>query len=180
MGVWLFIFHFTDQRIRMLLPSAAKSSASESPSRFLSLIEQKLDNETGEVHYHGHGQQCQNHAANNILDPCVRFLDHELLTRIIQAARCLKNIFNEDELRAAIDHLLSNRSACREIDKHADFFKRVREGIASQAAVGRGVSLEEAKKQMGYTDVHFYFATYSARFLPDSCQIPALTRESPV
>jgi len=152
MGVWRFIFHFTDQRIRMLLPSAAKSSASESPSRFLPLIEQKLDNETGEVHYHGHGQQCQNHAANNILDPCVRFLDHELLTRIIQGARCLKNIFIEDELMAAIDHLFSNRPSCREIDKHTDFFKRAKEGIASQAAAGRGVSLEEATKQMGYTE----------------------------
>jgi hypothetical protein len=150
--VWRFIFKFVDVRIRILLPAAAKVSMPESPSRFLPLVEQKVDKNTGEIHYHGHAQQCQNHAANNILDPCIRFLDHEALTRIIQAARCLKNIFNEDELLAAIDHLFSNEPACREIDKHTDFFIRCREGIASQAAAGRGMSLEEVKQQIGYTE----------------------------
>ncbi len=150
--VWRFIFKFVDVRIRILLPAAAKVSMPESPSRFLPLAEQKVDINTGEIHYHGHAQQCQNHAANNILDPCIRFLDHEALTRIIQAARCLKNIFNEDELMAAIDHLFSNEPSCREIDKHTDFFIRCREGIASQAAAGRGMSLEEVKRQIGYTE----------------------------
>jgi hypothetical protein len=153
--VWRFIFKFVDVRIRILLPAAAKVSMPESPSRFLPLVEQKVDKNTGEIHYHGHAQQCQNHAANNILDPCIRFLDHEALTRIIQAARCLKNIFNEDELLAAIDHLFSNEPACREIDKHTDFFIRCREGIASQAAAGRGMSLEEVKQQIGYTEERY-------------------------
>ena len=150
--VWLVIFKFVDVRIRILLPAAVKVSMPESPSRFLPLIEQRRDEDTGEIRYHGHAQQCQNHAANNILDPCIRFLDHEILDRIIQGARCLKNIFNEDELMAAIDHLFSNDPACREIDKHTDFFKNVREAVASQAAAGRGMSLEEVKQQMGYTD----------------------------
>jgi hypothetical protein len=150
--VWRFIFKFVDLRIRILLPAAAKVSMQESPSRFLPLVEQRRDKNTGEVHYHGHAQQCQNHAANNILDPCVRFLDHEILMKIIQGARCLKNIFIEDELMAAIDHLLSNQPACRDIDKHTDFFKRVREAVALQAVAGRGMSLEEVKQQMGYTE----------------------------
>jgi hypothetical protein len=150
--VWLVIFKFVDVRIRILLPAAVKVSMPESPSRFLPLIEQRRDEGTGEIRYHGHAQQCQNHAANNILDPCIRFLDHEILDKIIQGARCLKNIFNEEELMAAIDHLFSNDPACREIDKHTDFFKNVREAIASQAAAGRGMSLEEVKQQMGYTD----------------------------
>ena len=122
----------------------------ESASRFLPLFDQR--SESGEILDNGQGQQCTNHGLNNITSPCTRLLDHEILQRLIQAIKCVKNIHNEDELIAAINHFFSERPEIRRIDEDTDFFKRVREGIAEQARAGLGLSLDEAKKEMGYTD----------------------------
>ena len=148
---WKFVFAwYLDRRVRD--PAASKKvSMAQSPSRFLPLLEQQRDEKTGEIRYHGHGQQCQDHASHNIVDPCTRFFDHEALNRVIQTTRGLKNPNNEEELLAAIDHLLSEQPACRQIDEHTPYFKEVREGVQKQAADGLGWSLEEVRQQMGYT-----------------------------
>ncbi len=88
-----------------------------------------------------------NHAANNITDPCTRYLDHEFLNRIIQAVKCAKSIYNKDELRTAIDQLFSDLPEIRKIDDSTEFFRLVREGIAVQALAGQGLSLDEAKRR---------------------------------
>jgi hypothetical protein len=48
-----------------------------------------------------------NHAIDNILNQCIRFLDHEALDRVIQTSRCSKSQYNEEEIMAAIDQLFS-------------------------------------------------------------------------
>jgi hypothetical protein len=53
---------------------------------------------------------------------------------------------------AAIDHLFSERPEIRKIDDETNFFRDVREAIAAQALAGQGLSLEEAKTAMGYTE----------------------------
>jgi hypothetical protein len=53
---------------------------------------------------------------------------------------------------AAIDHLFSPE--IRKIDvstNSTNFFRDVREAVAAQAPAGQGLSLEEAKTEMGYT-----------------------------
>jgi hypothetical protein len=122
----------------------------ESASRFFPLYDQR--NSNGKLRYHGHGQQCWHHALHNILDACIRFLDPEFLNRVIQTVRSAKNFYNEAELMDAIDHLFSELPEFRRIDESTDFFKHVREGIAKQALAGNGVSLEDAKREMGYTE----------------------------
>ncbi len=55
---------------------------------------------------------------------------------------------------AAIDHLFSDRPEIRKIDvstNSTNFFRDVREAVAAQAPAGQGLSLEEAKTEMGYT-----------------------------
>ena len=52
---------------------------------------------------------------------------------------------------AAIDHLFSERPEIRKIDDSTNLFREVREAIAAQALAGQGLSLEEAKPEMGYT-----------------------------
>ena len=58
---------------------------------------------------------------------------------------------------AAIDHLFSDRPEIRKIDvstNSTNFFRdvtHVREAVAAQAPAGQGLSLEEAKTEMGYT-----------------------------
>ena len=52
---------------------------------------------------------------------------------------------------AAIDHLFSDRPEIRKIDDSTNLFRDVREAIAAQALAGQGLSLEEAKTEMGYT-----------------------------
>ena len=52
---------------------------------------------------------------------------------------------------AAIDHLFSERPEIRKIDDSTNLFREVREAIAAQAPAGQGLSLEEAKTEMGYT-----------------------------
>jgi hypothetical protein len=52
---------------------------------------------------------------------------------------------------AAIDHLFSERPEIRKIDDSTNLFRDVREAIAAQALAGQGLSLEEAKTEMGYT-----------------------------
>jgi len=126
-------------------------SMPQSASRFFPLYDQRPD-PGGELRYNGHGQQCSNHAANNITDPCTRHLDHELLDKLIQAIRCAKSMFNEDELMVAIDHLLNERPEFRRIDEFNEFYRLAREGITAQALAGKGLSLPEARKEMGYTD----------------------------
>jgi hypothetical protein len=123
----------------------------ESASRFFPLYDQRPD-PSSEISYNGHGQQCLNHAANNITNSCVRYLDHEFLNRLIQAIKCAKSIYTEDELMAAIDHLFSERPEIRKIDDETNFFRDAREAIAAQALAGQGLSLQEAKTEMGYTE----------------------------
>ena len=147
------VFQYVERRDRIpLLPAAKKISMQESPFRFLPNVEQMLDVNTGVVRHSAHAQQCGNHAANNILDGCVAICDHEVLDKVIQVAKSLKNTHNEEEILAAIDHLLSEKPECRKIDTHTDFFQLVRQGIAAQAAAGLGVSMEEAKAEMCYTE----------------------------
>ena len=50
---------------------------------------------------------------------------------------------------AAIDHLFSPE--IRKIDDSTNVVRDVREAIAAQALAGQGLSLEEAKTEMGYT-----------------------------
>jgi hypothetical protein len=123
----------------------------ESASRFFPLYDQRPD-PSSEISYNGHGQQCLNHAANNITNSCVRYLDHEFLNRLIQAIKCAKSIYTEDELMAAIDHLFSERPEIRKIDDETNFFRDAREAIAAQALAGQGLSLQKAKTEMGYTE----------------------------
>ena len=52
---------------------------------------------------------------------------------------------------AAIDHFFSERPEIRKIDDSTNLFRDVREAIAAQALAGQGLSLEEAKTEMGYT-----------------------------
>jgi len=52
---------------------------------------------------------------------------------------------------AAIDHLFSERPEIRKIDDSTNLFRDVREAIAAQVLAGQGLSLEEAKTEMGYT-----------------------------
>ncbi len=52
-----------------------------------------------------------NHVNHNILDPCIRLLDHEVLERVIQTARWSKSQYNEEEIMAAIDQLFSKWAA---------------------------------------------------------------------
>ena len=52
---------------------------------------------------------------------------------------------------AAIDHLFGERPEIRKIDDSTNLFRDVREAIAAQALAGQGLSLEEAKTEMGYT-----------------------------
>ena len=147
------VFQYVERRDRIpLLPAAKKISMQESPFRFLPNVEQMLDVNTGVVHHSAHAQQCGNHAANNILDGCIAICDHEVLDKVIQVAKSLKNTHNEEEILAAIDHLFSEKPECRKIDTHTDFFQLVRQGIAAQAAAGLGVSMEEAKAEMCYTE----------------------------
>jgi hypothetical protein len=132
-------------------PNDRVVSMPESASRFFPLYDQRPD-PNGEIQYNGHGQQCGNHALNNITNPCTNFLDHEFLSRLTQAVKCAKSMWNEDELIAAINFLFSERPEYRRIDENTDFFRRVREGIAAQALAGQGLSLDEAKKETGYTE----------------------------
>ncbi len=52
---------------------------------------------------------------------------------------------------ATIDHLFSERPEIRKIDVSTNLFRDVREAVAAQAIAGQGLSLEEAKTEMGYT-----------------------------
>jgi hypothetical protein len=122
----------------------------KSASRFFPLFDQRAEN--GEILYNAHAQQCLNHGLNNITNACMKYLDHEFLDRIIQAIRCVKSLFNESELMAAINHFFNEQPNFRRIDDVTTFFREAREGIEKQAARKEGVSLEEAKKEMGYTD----------------------------
>ena len=97
--------------------------------------------------------QCKDHASHKILNPCIQFLDHEVLDRVIQTARCFKRQYNEQEIMAAIDHLLSGQPTCREkIDAKTPYFKEVRARVTVQAPAELGWSLEEVRQQIGYTE----------------------------
>jgi hypothetical protein len=116
----------------------------ESASRFFPLYDQRPD-QSSEISYNGHGQQCLNHAANNITNSSVRYLDHKFLNGLIQAIKCAKSIYTEDELMAAIYHLFSERPEIRKIDDETNFFRDVREAIAAQALAGQGLSLSKRR-----------------------------------
>jgi hypothetical protein len=132
-------------------PNVKVVSMLQSASRFFPLFDQRPDPDR-EICYNGQGQQCMNHAAHNITQPCTNYLDHEFLNRVIQAVKCAKSIYNEDELMAAINFLFSELLEYRRIDERTDFYRLVREGIAAQALAGNGLSLDEAKKEIGFTD----------------------------
>jgi hypothetical protein len=65
----------------------------------------------------------------------------------------VKNPFIGPELIAAINFLLSDDAKVREgIDKKTDYFKKAREGIEAQAARLEGISLKEARAEVGFID----------------------------
>jgi hypothetical protein len=56
----------------------------------------------------------------------MKYLDHEFLDRIIQAIRCVKSLFNESELMAAINHFFNEQPNFRRIDDVSPFIPIVK------------------------------------------------------
>ena len=125
-------------------------SMPESALRFFPLFDQREPN--GEIRFNAHAQQCLNHAINNMLDPCLVLLDLEHLNRIVQLVKCLKSQFVEDELLTAMNQFFGDRPADREIDNSTDFFKKARKGVEDQALAGKGITLDQAKLEIGWND----------------------------
>jgi hypothetical protein len=98
------------------------------------------------------GQQCIKHALNNMTAPCTKDLDREFLNRVIQAVKCAKSMYNENEHIDAINFFFSELPEYKQINEKTDFYRLVREGIAPQALAGNGLSLDEARKENGFTD----------------------------
>ncbi len=108
----------------------------------------------------GHVQQCGYHSQQNSVDDFLKALDPELFIRVVSVVKVCKNPFNEPDMKAAIKYLLSDDPKVRvEIDSRTDFFKLVKAGIEAQATPtetkprGDGISLKEAKEDMGYIDL---------------------------
>ena len=79
-------------------------------------------------------------------------LDLELLNRIVQSIKCFKSMFNEDELLTAINQFFGDRPADREIDNSTDFFIKARKGVEDQALAGKGITIDQAKLEIGWND----------------------------
>ncbi len=106
----------------------------------------------------GHVQQCGYHSQHNSVDDFLKALDPELFIRVVSVVKVCKNPFNKPDMKAAIKYLLSDDPKVRaDIDSRTDFFKLVRAGIEAQKisteTKPRGISLKEAKDDMGYTDL---------------------------
>ena len=125
------------------------------------------DSPPPELCYVGHAQQCGYHSGHNSLNDFFRLLDPEFLNRVVSTTKTVKNPFVEPEMIEAINHLFSDDPTLRKrIDHDTDFFKLVREGIEAQAARGQGISLKEAKEEMG-CDIDEDFSAETA----DTCAI---------
>ena len=125
------------------------------------------DSPPPELCHVGHAQQCGYHSQHNSLNDFFRLLDPEFLNRVVSTIKTVKNPFVEPEMVEAINHLLSDDTTLRtRIDGESGFFRLVREGIESQAARGQGISLKEAKEEMG-CDIDEDFSAETA----DTCAI---------
>ena len=137
-----------DQRVSVSsADSAAQSAGSSQGHAGAATVADPL---TTELHHVGHVQQCCYHSQHNALNDFIKLLDLEFMQRVVSVIKLVKNPFVDPELRTAIDHLFSEDPELRHsIDSKTDYFKLVRQGIEEQAARGEGISLKEAKEEMG-------------------------------
>jgi hypothetical protein len=135
-----------DQRVSYSSTDSAANSAGSSHGQAGAVA----DPPPTEVCHVGHAQQCSYHSEHNAVNDFTKLLDMEVMHRVVSTIKTVKNPFVEPEMRAAIDYLFSEDPEVRaKIDSETEFFKLTRERIEAQAARGKGISLKEAREEMG-------------------------------
>ena len=164
-----------DQRVNVLGPespaaqSAPAGNSPQGPAGAAATADPGPTQAATKLCHTGHVQQCGYHSQHNSVEDFFKFLDIELFSKVISTVKALKNHFIGPELIVAINFLLSDDPKVREgIDSKTEFFKKAREGIEAQAARSEGISLKEARAEIGFID--------GADFSAESAETCAIVR----